>query len=153
MGFFLEDVRYGLRGMAKNPGFTVLAVTALALGIGTNAAVFTLANGVLFKSMPFDRNDRILYLSTKNQNRGDRISGVSYPDFRDWRDQAEILRRARRLRGPRRQLQRSRPAFRTPISASEMTVNSFSTPSVNSRLPGAISPSTMENRAPRRSRS
>src|SRR5437667_73543 len=58
--------------LAKNPGFTAVAVTALTLGIGANATVFTLANGVLFKSMPFDQNDRILYLSTKNLNNGDR---------------------------------------------------------------------------------
>jgi len=89
MGFFLEDVRYGLRTLAKNPGFAVVAVTALSLGIGVNATVFTLANGVLFKSMPFDQNDRVLYLSTKNANRGDRRSGVSYPDFRDWKRDAK----------------------------------------------------------------
>jgi putative ABC transport system permease protein len=89
MGFFLEDVRYGLRGLANNAGFTILAVTALALGIGANATVFTLANGVLFKSMPFDQNDRILYLSTKNLSRGNQRAGVSYPDFLDWREQAK----------------------------------------------------------------
>jgi predicted permease len=89
MGFFLEDVRYGLRTLVNNPGFTVVAVGALALGIGINATVFTLSNAVLFKNMPFDRNDRVLYLSTKNVSRGDRRSGVSYPDFRDWKRDAK----------------------------------------------------------------
>jgi hypothetical protein len=68
----LEDVRYGLRTLAKNPGFTLVAVSALSLGIGVNATVFTLSNAVLFKNMPFDQNDRILYMSTRNANRGDR---------------------------------------------------------------------------------
>jgi predicted permease len=89
MGFFLEDVRYGIRTLANNPAFTAVAVGALALGIGINATVFTLSNAVLFKSMPFDRNDRILYLSTKNVSRGDRRSGVSYADFRDWKRDAK----------------------------------------------------------------
>src|SRR5215469_10317574 len=89
MGFVFEDLRYGIRNLANDPGFTAVAVTALALGIGVNATVFTLSNAVLFKSMPFDRNDRILYLSTKNVNRGDRRSGVSYPDFRDWKRDAK----------------------------------------------------------------
>src|SRR5580658_4469482 len=83
-----EDVRYGLRTMAKNPGFTAIAVAALALGIGVNATVFAIADGVLFKSMPFV-SDRIVYLSSHNPARGDDGSGVSYPDFRDWRAQAK----------------------------------------------------------------
>jgi putative ABC transport system permease protein len=80
----LEDIHFSLRGMGKHPGFTLIAVVALALGIGVNATVFAITNGVLFKNLPF-LNDRILYLSTKNLNRGERRSGVSYPDFRDWR--------------------------------------------------------------------
>jgi putative ABC transport system permease protein len=83
-----EDIRFGLRTLAKNPALTLIAVVALALGIGANATVFAIANGVLFKSMPFV-DDRILYLSTKNLNRGQRRSGVSWADFRDWRSQAK----------------------------------------------------------------
>jgi hypothetical protein len=82
-----EDVRFGLRTLGKNPGFTVIAVIALALGIGTNATVFGITNGVLFKNMPF-MSDRVFYISTKNLTRGQNRSGVSYPDFRDWRDHA-----------------------------------------------------------------
>src|SRR5262249_55185857 len=84
----LEDIRFSLRGMGKPSGFTLIAVVALALGIGVNATVFAITNGVLFKNLPF-LNDRILYLSTKNLNRGERRSGVSYPDFRDWRAQTK----------------------------------------------------------------
>ena len=84
----IEDVRFGLRAMAKNPGFTAIAVIALALGIGVNAIVFAIANGILLKNMPFV-SDRIMYLSSSNPARGDDGSGVSYPDFRDWREQAK----------------------------------------------------------------
>src|ERR1700730_8989820 len=85
----LEDIRYGLRTWVSNPGFVTVAVTALALGIGANATVFAITNGVLFKGLPFVDNDRIMYLSTKNLNRGARRAGVSYPDFRDWKAQAK----------------------------------------------------------------
>ena len=88
---FFEDVRYGARNLAKNPGFTLVAVAALALGIGVNAVVFAITNGVLFKGLPFV-SDRILYLSTRNLTRGQRRVGVSYPDYRDWRAQARSFR-------------------------------------------------------------
>jgi putative ABC transport system permease protein len=83
-----EDFRFGLRKLAKDPGFTLTAVVALSLGLGANATVFAITNAVLFKNMPFV-DDRILYLTTRNVNRGDRNSGVSWPDFRDWRAQVK----------------------------------------------------------------
>ena len=77
----LWDVRYALRQFRQNPGFTAIAVTMLALGIGVNAAVFTLTNGILFRGTPhIDPTNRIVYLQTSR--------GVSYPDFQDWREQA-----------------------------------------------------------------
>jgi len=86
----LHDIRFALRTLVKSPGFTAVAVTALALGIGANATVFTLTNAILFKGFPFDHSDRILYLNTKDANLPvDRFSGISYPDFRDWREQTK----------------------------------------------------------------
>ena len=84
-----EDVRFGARVLIKNPGFAVVAVIALALGIGVNATVFTITNAVLFKGQPFDRNDRIVYMGSRNANRNNQQAGVSYPDFRDWRAAAK----------------------------------------------------------------
>src|ERR1700722_13977533 len=86
----IEDVRYGLRTMAKNPGFTAIAVLALALGIGVNAAVFAITNEVAFKNMPF-MSDRILYLSTHNANVTRFGSDMSYPDYRDWSAQSKMF--------------------------------------------------------------
>lgn len=77
------DVRFGLRALGKNPGFTVVAVAMLALGIGVNATVFTVADAVLFKGFPtVAANDRLLYIS----NGG---CCISYPDFQDIRAQAK----------------------------------------------------------------
>ena len=58
-----------MRLLARSPGFTLAAVTALALAIGANVTVFTLANAFLFKNLPFDDSDRILYVSSRNRAR------------------------------------------------------------------------------------
>ena len=81
-----EDVRFGLRALAKGPGFTAVAVTAPALGIGVNATVFSLANAVLFKNLPFAHSDQVLYIITKNP-KDPRWQGSSFPDYRDLKAQ------------------------------------------------------------------
>ena len=81
----LGDIRLSLRTLAKNPGFTAVAVTMLAVGIGVNATVFTVANAVLFKGFPLVAgNDRLRYISYRNSN-----CCVSYPDFLDWKAQSK----------------------------------------------------------------
>src|SRR5262245_38303564 len=82
----LKDVRFGLRSLIRNPGLTVVALVAIALGIGVNATVFTLNNGIFFRGFPIERPDRVLYVLERNV-RADRFAGVSYPDVRDWREQ------------------------------------------------------------------
>jgi len=83
----LEDIRFGLRTLLKNPGFTTVAVTALALGIGVNATVFSLANAVLFKNLPFANSDQILYLASTNSTKPHWWPAHSYPDFLDLKAQ------------------------------------------------------------------
>ena len=79
-----HDGRDAWRGMRRSPAFTTVAVMTLALGIGVNAAVFTLTSAVLFKGFPLvARNDRLLYISSRGYG-----CCVSYPDFADWRAQA-----------------------------------------------------------------
>jgi putative ABC transport system permease protein len=82
----MQDLRVAGRGMRRSPAFTTVAVLTLAIGIGVNAAVFTVMNAVLFKGFRLvARNDRILYIGTQKNGRG---CCASYPDFVDWRTQA-----------------------------------------------------------------
>jgi predicted permease len=86
----LQDFRHALRLWGKNPGFAVAAVTAIGLGIGANAAVFTIANAALFKPLPYERNGHIVYILGAQP--GCELpcdSGRSYPDFREFRAQAK----------------------------------------------------------------
>lgn len=82
----VQDVRYAVRALSGSPGFTLTAIATLALGIGINAAVFTVTNAVLFKGFPLVKdNDRLLYIS----NGG---CCISYPDFEDIRAQAKSFK-------------------------------------------------------------
>jgi putative ABC transport system permease protein len=81
-----QDVRFALRLLVKDKWFTLVAATALALGIGVNNAVFTLVNAVLIRGLPFDDPDRIIAVNMID-TRG-RQFGVSRLDFVDWREQS-----------------------------------------------------------------
>ena len=78
----LQDIRYALRMLLKNPGFTIVAVLTLALGIGANTALFSVVNGVLLNPLPFPAPDRLVALYA-NRVRLERAS-ISYPNFLDW---------------------------------------------------------------------
>lgn len=84
-----QDLRFAARMMARSPGFTAVAVSALALGIGVNTTVFSLVNAVLIKGLPFDRGDRIMLIQMTDPMQSRRQLGVQYADYRDWRPQAK----------------------------------------------------------------
>jgi putative ABC transport system permease protein len=81
------DLRYALRSLRKEPGFTLLAVLVMALGIGANTAVFSVVNAVLLKPLAFRDPDRIVTVSSLWKKSGLRGT-VSAPDFHDWHDQS-----------------------------------------------------------------
>ena len=88
----MQDVNFGLRMLRKSPGFTIVAVLTLALGIGANTAVFTLVNAVLFKGLPYEDSDRILMISSNNLAKNQPQLPVSYPDFLDLRAQSKAFK-------------------------------------------------------------
>jgi putative ABC transport system permease protein len=81
---FWQDLRFAVRLLVKNKWFTIVAATALALGIGVNTAVFTFVNAVLIRGLPFDDPDRIISIGTTDAR--NRPAGVSRLDFIDWRE-------------------------------------------------------------------
>jgi putative ABC transport system permease protein len=83
MDTFLHDVRYAIRTLLRSPGFTAVAVLALALGIGANTAIFSVVNGVLLKSLPFPEPDRLVALNESSTKTP--VMAVAFPNYLDWR--------------------------------------------------------------------
>ena len=91
MDALLHDLRYGLRTLGRSPGFTTLAVLILALGVGINAAIFSLFSHVLLAPLPFPRADELFVVSSHAASLGDAGRSSSGPDFRDYRDQNTVF--------------------------------------------------------------
>ena len=81
-----QDLRYGARMLLKNPGFTLIAVLTLALGIGANTAIFSVINGVLLGSLPYPHPEQLAMVWCDNKRQGIPDDITSYPNFVDWRD-------------------------------------------------------------------
>jgi len=84
----LQDLRYGRRLLAKNPGVSVIAIVTLALGIGANTAIFSVVNAFLLRPLPYGEPDRLVMVDS--QQRGQSV-GVSFADYEDWRRQNSVF--------------------------------------------------------------
>ena len=86
-----QDLRYGARMLMKNPGFTLVAVITLALGVGANTAIFTVINAALLRPLPYEDAERLVVVATTMRRDTVEVRSVSYPDFVDWRDQNTVF--------------------------------------------------------------
>ncbi|HEX9544739.1 MAG TPA: ABC transporter permease, partial [Pyrinomonadaceae bacterium] len=91
METFFKDLRYGIRSLSKQPAFTLVAVSTLALAIGGNSAMFTVVNAVLLRPLQYPDAGRIVVLEGINPPRGITQSNMSIPDFADWQNQNQVF--------------------------------------------------------------
>jgi len=93
----LQDLRYGVRSLWKSPGFTIVSLLTLALGIGANTAIFSFVNGVLLRPLPYADADSIIRVMEKPPQ-GER-NGISTLNFLDWRNQNTVFEHMAAVRG------------------------------------------------------
>ena len=91
MGPLIQDFRYGLRLLAKNPGFTVVAIMTLALGVGANAAIFSVINGLFLHPLGIEDPSHLFAIRVKYDKLNLKSIVISPPDFRDVRDSTQIF--------------------------------------------------------------
>src|ERR1700758_3504833 len=87
----IADLKYALRMLMKSPGFTVIAILTLALGIGANSAIFSVIDAVLLRSMPFEKPNEIIMLWGRSVREKVEHQTDSYPNYVDFRDRSQSL--------------------------------------------------------------
>ena len=90
MSSLMEDLRHTLRVLRKSPGFTAVAVSALALGIGANTAIFSVVNGLLLEPLPFKTADRLVRVGRSYRN-GNVGGSASIPKFMVWKNDNQVF--------------------------------------------------------------
>jgi putative ABC transport system permease protein len=117
----MQDIRYGLRILAKEPGFAVIALLTLALGIGANTAIFSVVNAVLLNRLPYPDPARLVVVYEKQPNEGE--MGIAWPNFVDWRSRVRAFESVAGGRQDTFTVTGFGPAFR--ISAAQVSPSFF----------------------------
>jgi predicted permease len=97
MANFIQDIRYGFRLLLKNPGFSIIAVFTLALGIGANTAIFTVVNAVLLRPLPYPEAEQLVWLTERSEEIPARW--ISLPNFLDWQSRNQSFEALATIRG------------------------------------------------------
>ena len=92
MGILLQDLRYAVRMLLKNPGFTAVSVLTLALGIGANTAIFSVVNAVLLRPLPYPEPNCLVAVCESNPQLGFDQYVTSMGAYFDWREQNSVFR-------------------------------------------------------------
>ena len=136
MDNLLKDLRYALRGLARQPGFTLLTVLTLALGIGANTAIFSVVRGVLLRPLPHRDGDRLVYLRHSINGPGGENIRFSVPEILDFRTSAKSLAGIAEYSGLILTLQGERDAVRVNLGL--VTGNYFSVMGLSTILGRAL---------------
>src|SRR5271163_266813 len=91
MASFLQDVRYACRMLLKTPGFALIAILTLALGIGANIAAFSIVDGVLLRPLPFPQSGQLVRVYDELRASNTMDVGMSVPEYWDYRDRAGVF--------------------------------------------------------------
>ncbi len=136
METFWQDVKYGARTLLKSPGFTIVAVLTLALGIGANTAIFSVINGMLLSPLPYPEGDQLVFISEWSEQ----VPGMSFSveNFKDLRDQNQVFEAIMAYRGQNYVLTGSDQPER--VQGREVTVGFFDTLRLRPILGRAFTP-------------
>ncbi len=139
MAGLIQDLRYGIRTLAKNSGFTLVAVLTLALGIGANTAIFSVVDAVLLRPLPYPESDRLFSVYQTLPQDPAQNTGVSYPNYLDWVQQNQAFQSTAAVRG--NSLALSGQGEPTYIQSGSVTSNYFDVLRVKPLLGRTLQPS------------
>src|SRR5713226_5967505 len=123
MGTLIQDIRYGIRMLRKNSGFTAVAILTLALGIGANTAIFSVVDAVLVRPLPYPDPQRMFMVCQTRPEQGATKNGVSFPNYLDWTRSTTSFETLTAIRGTTFAL--TGRGIATYVEAAAVTANYF----------------------------
>jgi putative ABC transport system permease protein len=142
-----QDIRYGLRGLGRQPGFTVIAIIALALGTGANTAIFSVINAVLLRPLNYAAPERLVMVWGSNSRNNATNDGLSVPNLLDYREQSSLLEQVAAY--SQADFNLSRGGEPIHVQGAFVTSNYFTTLGVEARYGRTFSDGEDQSRAPR----